>query len=212
MKFGGIAFDMDGVLVDSGRCHASAFDRLWTDLGVDGPDYADIAGRPTRDVVVEVTRGLGPDPLAVDAWVRTKQLLARDCLANAEILFPDVEPTLDSLGDRYTLALVTGGSRPTVESTLARYGLGETFSVVVTGDDVSEGKPAPEAYDRAASVIVDTPDLMLVVEDSGNGIRSGLDAGAFVVSVRTGETQAHDRFLGAFESLTDAVSSLRLVG
>lgn len=211
MKFAGVALDMDGVLVDSERCHASAFAELWTALGIDGPDYADIAGRPTREVVAEITVGLDPTDDEILAWVETKQHRARECLASTDILFPDAARTIESLGARYPLALVTGGSRVTVESTLARYDLGREFRVIVTGDDVTEGKPAPEAYARAASELVDAPDRMLVVEDSESGILSGLGAGTFVVSVRSGHTQAHERFLGAFESLDDLLASLELV-
>jgi len=211
MKFGGIALDMDGVLIDSEQCHAGAFAELWSAMGIDGPAYAEIAGRPTKDVVVEVTASLHPTGEEVDAWVATKQRRARECLATAEILFFDAARTINSLGERYPLALVTGGSRQTVESTLARYRLDREFRVIVTGDDVVKGKPAPEAYTLAASAIVGTPERMLVVEDSENGILSGLGAGAFVVSVRSGHTRVHERFLGAFESLDDVLASLELL-
>lgn len=211
MRFRGIAFDMDGVLVDSERCHATAFDSLWASLGIDGPEYTEIAGRPTVDVVIEHTKRLGPTASDVADWVERKQRAARTCLSTAEILFPDVEATLKSLHETHALALVTGGSRATVESTLMRYGLVERFGILVTGDDVTPGKPAPAPYLKAAAAIVDSPDQMLVVEDSGNGIVAGLAAGAFVVSVRSFETRDHNCFLGAFESLDHMVSSLEML-
>jgi beta-phosphoglucomutase-like phosphatase (HAD superfamily) len=58
-----------------------------------------------------------------------------------------------------------------------------TFATVVTGDEVGQGKPHPEPYLTAATRLGVDPARCVVVEDSPNGIRSGLAAGAAVVAV-----------------------------
>ena len=46
-----VVFDLDGVLIDSSRQHAQAYSELWAFIGIDGPDYFDIAGQKTLSVV-----------------------------------------------------------------------------------------------------------------------------------------------------------------
>ncbi|MGY1838190.1 MULTISPECIES: HAD family hydrolase [unclassified Modestobacter] len=59
----------------------------------------------------------------------------------------------------------------------------DAFDVVVAGDDVTRGKPDPEAYLRAAALLkVDTA-VCVVVEDSPPGVAAGVAAGAVVVAV-----------------------------
>ena len=59
-RFSLIIFDMDGVLADSSPCHARAYQDLWKEIGVEGPRYDSIMGRPTGEVIREVTRDLAP--------------------------------------------------------------------------------------------------------------------------------------------------------
>jgi beta-phosphoglucomutase-like phosphatase (HAD superfamily) len=64
------------------------------------------------------------------------------------------------------------------------------FEVVVGGDEVHESKPSPIIYLRAAELLGVKPEECVVVEDSPNGIRSGVRAGMEVLGVRN-EENAH---------------------
>ncbi len=59
----------------------------------------------------------------------------------------------------------------------------ETFTVVVTGDQVSNGKPHPEPYLRAAEQLGVAPRDCLAIEDSPTGVASALAAGANTLAV-----------------------------
>lgn len=59
----------------------------------------------------------------------------------------------------------------------------DTFAVVVTGDEVSKGKPHPEPYLTAAARLAVDPRDCVVIEDSPTGIASGVAAGCAVVGV-----------------------------
>lgn len=79
-------------------------------------------------------------------------------------------------------ALVTMSYRRLVEPLLPRMGEG-AFAVTVCGDEVTNGKPHPEAYLRAAELLgVDPPDC-IVIEDSPGGAAAGEASGAPVVVV-----------------------------
>lgn len=200
-----IVFDFDGVLVDSTPAHTLAYERLWTRIGLDGPDYAEIAGRPTREVVRELTIGLHPSREQVCDWVGYKQGHARELLATRTRIFEDARPTLEALARLgRSCALGTGASRASVDLLLARFDLARFFGVVVTGDDVAAGKPDPEVFARAMAEAGAAPGNTLVVEDSVAGLRAALGAGTSAICVRSGARVDHPRFHGSFDDLVGA--------
>jgi HAD superfamily hydrolase (TIGR01509 family) len=95
-------------------------------------------------------------------------------------------------GARELLSVLTADGTPTALVTMSYRRLADaaladlpaaTFATVVTGDEVGQGKPHPEPYLTAAARLGVDPARCVVVEDSPNGIRSGLAAGAAVVAV-----------------------------
>ncbi len=79
-------------------------------------------------------------------------------------------------------ALVTMSYRRFADAILAGLPVG-SFQAVVTGDEVTHGKPHPEPYLTAAARLGVDPRDCLVIEDSATGIASGEAAGATVVGV-----------------------------
>lgn len=59
----------------------------------------------------------------------------------------------------------------------------ETFTVIVTGDQVRNGKPHPEPYQTAAAALGLDPSLCLAIEDSNTGAKSAESAGCTVLVV-----------------------------
>lgn len=80
-------------------------------------------------------------------------------------------------------AVATSAGRPRTEALLARFAILDHFSTIVTGDDVSKGKPDPEIYRLAASRLGLSPENLVVVEDAISGIRAGKAAGMRCVAV-----------------------------
>jgi HAD superfamily hydrolase (TIGR01509 family) len=60
----------------------------------------------------------------------------------------------------------------------------DTFEVVVTGDSVSQGKPHPEPYAKAAAILGVAPEHTIAIEDSNTGARSAEAAGCTVLVVQ----------------------------
>ena len=204
-----LAFDMDGVLVDSSACHARAFSELWSRLRIDGPEYDQIAGRRTGDVIQEFAAPLGPSQARLRAWTRWKQERARELLGSEPIRFDDSEAALRSLARAgLRMALGSGASRATVDLVLRRFGWTELFSPVVSAEDVARGKPAPDVYRLLLERSRVEPSDALVVEDSAAGIEAGLACGAHVVSVRSGLSSPSPRFLGSCADLAELARRL----
>lgn len=202
-RFSLIVFDMDGVLTDSSGGHALAFADLWADIRLANPPaYREISGRPTLPVVREYTASLHPSEQDLQRWVQFKQERAREYLGRTPI-FSDALPVVTALARAgFRLALGTSASRVTTRLLLTQAGLLSFFPVLVTGDDVAQGKPAPDTFVLAIQQAGGVPSASLVVEDSAAGVTAGLASGAFVASVRTGEQVKHEHFIGAFADLT----------
>ncbi|MFO0954618.1 MAG: HAD family phosphatase [Isosphaeraceae bacterium] len=80
-------------------------------------------------------------------------------------------------------AVATSSRREYAEGMISRHGLMPHFSFVLTGEDVSRGKPDPEVYLLAATRLGIEPRRMLVLEDSPAGLAAAKAAGAFAVGV-----------------------------
>jgi HAD superfamily hydrolase (TIGR01509 family) len=79
--------------------------------------------------------------------------------------------------------VVTGGMRSVVEKSLASAGMAGLFPVIVTFEDVPNGKPAPDMFLLAAQRLGVPPERCLVFEDGQLGIDGALAAGMRVVRV-----------------------------
>lgn len=189
-----LLFDLDGVLVDS-RAVVERVCRMWAArLGIDSDALLRVAhGRRTRDTVRIVAPHVDPELEA--AWID-----------NAELL--DTEGLVEVPGARRFLTSLPAGAWAVVTSCgpdLARLRLSSVGlpipEVVVTSDDVSSGKPAPDGYRLGAQRLGVDPTSCVVFEDAPPGIAAGLAAGACVVALRT--THPNADFAGATTVIPD---------
>ena len=98
-------------------------------------------------------------------------------------------------------AIATSSGRAYTRTVLSQFDYVPRFQFVLTGEDVREGKPAPEVYLTAARQLGVPPAAMMVLEDSENGCRAGVAAGAYTVAVPGPHSQHHDFDRVAFVAL-----------
>jgi HAD superfamily hydrolase (TIGR01509 family) len=99
---------------------------------------------------------------------------------------PGMVPLLHDLRGRgVRLGLVTGSACRVVDESLAPSGVAALFDVLVTGDDVSHGKPDPEPYLIATARLGLPPEACLAIENAPLGIRSARAAGMACVALET---------------------------
>ncbi|MGN6097995.1 MAG: HAD family hydrolase, partial [Bosea sp. (in: a-proteobacteria)] len=85
---------------------------------------------------------------------------------------------------RLPLAVASGGSREIVSACLTASGLSYIFSTIVTIEDVSRPKPAPDLFLEAARRLQVEPSACVVFEDSPQGLTAARAAGMHPVDVR----------------------------
>ena len=92
--------------------------------------------------------------------------------------------------------VATSSPRFYLNDVLGQFNLLPRFGITLTAEDVTQGKPNPEIYLKAAKLLSVEPEEMLVMEDSEAGTRAAVAAGAHVVSIPHEFTAAHN-FEGA---------------
>ncbi len=124
---------------------------------------------------------------------------------------------VNELGSRgVPTAVATSTPRGEAIEHLRRAGLADSFSAVVTRTDVTRGKPDPETFLRAASLLGVPPVRCLALEDSHNGVRAAHAAGMATIMVPdmaapTDEiTELCWRVCGSLEQVHDAIRAGRI--
>ncbi|MBZ5678786.1 MAG: HAD family hydrolase [Acidobacteriia bacterium] len=171
-----ILFDLDGVLVDSTRSVDRQW-RLWAERkGVDGDKVIAIAHGVRT---IEVIRQVAPH-LDAEAEVREIESREAEDTDGVEIMPGAVDLVRTIPEGRW--GVVTSGTRPLASARL-RFGGLSVPRVLVTADDVVNGKPHPEPYLRGAELLAVKPADCLVVEDAPAGIQSARAGGMKVVGI-----------------------------
>lgn len=171
-----ILLDLDGVLVDS----TEAVDREWREWaerkGVDGDAIMAIAhGVRTIEVIRRVAPHL--DAEAEAAAIESHE--AGD--QHGVVVMPGAAELLRSIPEG-RWGVVTSGTRPLASNRLRYCGL-PVPKVLVTSDDVTNGKPHPEPYLKGAEGLGVEPAECLVIEDAPAGIQSAQAAGMKVIGM-----------------------------
>jgi HAD superfamily hydrolase (TIGR01509 family) len=180
-----VLFDMDGTLVDSEKVWQVALDEL-------AAEWGGVMSEPVRKAMIGSTTARAIQMLHEDMG-----LIGRDVAADSDLLEDrmmtlcagqlDFRPGAYELltavrAAGYKTALVTATVRRIVEVMLDTIGR-ENFDIVVTHDDVVNGKPDPEPYRTAAAALGAFPGDCVAIEDSPTGAASASTAGCVVFAV-----------------------------
>ncbi len=104
--------------------------------------------------------------------------------------YTDAGRFLRRLPQGIRLAIATGSRRLEVEGILWRAVMTQSFQTIVTAEDYTRPKPAPEPFQMAARLLQLSPASCLVVEDSPAGVLAAQAAGMPVVAVERGREAA----------------------
>lgn len=182
---GPVIFDLDGVIVDSEiwwdevrQAFAREHERLW-----DADDQAAVMGANSAAWARTMRQRLDLD-LDEDSILAAivDGVVGRFRREGAPVIEGAVE-TVRRIARERPVAIASSAHRDVIDAALEATGLGDSFRVVVSSDEVAHGKPAPDVYLAAARRLGVDPVACLVVEDSYNGVRAARAAGMTVVLV-----------------------------
>jgi len=194
-----VLFDFNGVLVDDEPIHLEMFQRVLADEGISltAEDYrARYRGLDDRGCFSAVLAAAGEQatvPRLMRLIARKSSYYQERIRERGYPLFPGAAELVAELAAAgRMLGVVTGALRDEVEGGLRQAGLRERFKVLVTAEDVSEGRPDPEGYLRALEALNSVPPLperlihpheVLAVEGSPAGLAAAAEVGLVTLGV-----------------------------
>lgn len=173
-----VLFDLDGTLLDSFALHYSAYETMFGHFGIEMS--REIFLRTYSPNWYRTYEAFGLDE---QHWERANSLWLKAAAEHSPPLFPDVESVLHSLSIEYTLGIVTSGSKTRVVNDLDRLAIAERFSIVITGDDISEPKPSPQSLLLALDELSLAPDEAVYVGDAHADFEMSRAAGVRFIGV-----------------------------
>ncbi|MCA9039190.1 MAG: HAD family phosphatase [Planctomycetaceae bacterium] len=182
-----VLFDMDGVLIDSYEAH---FESWQVVAGKRGRTYteADFVagfGRTSRELIREQWEGASEwTEEQVAELDEEKETAFRDILDKK---FPAMEGGQELISHLYKsgfqIAVASSGPRENVEFVIDRLGIRSCLSTVITGNDVTKGKPNPQVFQLAAQGVGVPNPLCCVIEDAPAGVAAAKAAGSACIGL-----------------------------
>jgi beta-phosphoglucomutase len=175
-----VAFDFNGTLSDDEHVLLAVYQELFAEHGrplTEAEYYEHLAGHTDEEML---TRWLGvADPALVAE--RVARYVAR--VADGSTVDAETRAAVRFAAERGPVAIVSAAIRHEIEVVVAAAGLGDAIAVIVSQDDVRNGKPDPECYLTAARELGVEPATLLVFEDTEVGLAAARAAGARVVGL-----------------------------
>jgi beta-phosphoglucomutase-like phosphatase (HAD superfamily) len=206
-SLGAVIFDMDGVLADTEPIQEAALAAFLELRGKSlSPNYyAETIGLDYRAFWTDLIARYGLSE-SVEECVSGYEPMLLGRLVGLEAAPGATELVRALKAAGVPMAVASSSFRPVVEATLGAIGLREAFNAVVSGDEVTNGKPAPEIYLRAAGRLGVEPGRCVAIEDSANGVRAAIAAGMACLGIVTAySTSEQLRATRTVRSLSEVV-------
>ena len=184
----GVIFDWDGVVIDSSAQHEKSWELLAHEIQKPLPPghFKAGFGKKNQEIIPNLLRWSN-DPEEIRKLGERKEELYRELVREQGVaVLPGARELLEALKNA-SIPRSVGSSTPrsNLDSIFAATGLDRLFDAVVCGDDVANGKPAPDVFLLAAKRLGLAPADCLVIEDAHVGIEAAHRAGMKVLAVAT---------------------------
>jgi beta-phosphoglucomutase len=174
-----VIFDFNGTLSHDEPILCEIFMKLFAEHGrpLSAQEYFDeLAGLSDPEIV---RTWLGRDHPEVDEVIEERIRRYRAAVADGSSVPEDLRAAVRYAAERVPLAIVSGAARAEIETVVEAAGIADLFAAIVPAEDVERGKPEPDGYLRALTLL--DGDLaaedVLVFEDTEAGVAAAKGAG-----------------------------------
>ena len=179
-----LLFDFDGTLADTMPAHFEAWKKAFAEekIVLLPEEYYPLEGMKVQEVARILSEKHALPENYIQNLVKCKEIFFKQAVTTVSF-YPGAYELLSLLRKQnYKLALVTAAQRTRLEETTPLSFLA-LFDTIITGDDVTEGKPSPEPYTLALTRLSLTPQEAIVIENAPLGISSARAAGIYCVAI-----------------------------
>lgn len=205
-----VIFDMDGLMIDTEHLHHESFKTVLEQYGITPVPNAmgviHISGISAEANWEHFKKQYG---FSADTQELTKAKndAHLKLLENKVEAMPGLLDLLKNLkANGYKVGIASSSIREHINLIVSRLGIADFFDAITSGEEVDNGKPAPDIFLKAAAKLGMNPAECVVLEDAMNGMRAGKAAGMYVIVVPNEFTQDED-----FSAADLRVSSLKEV-
>lgn len=180
-----VLWDMDGVIADSGPYHLAAWQEIFGKRGVKytAEDFKQIFGL-RNDKIIRKTLGEELTKAEVRAIATEKEETFRRMAGRKIKPLPGALELLKLTKQQgFSMAIASSAPTENIELVTGTLGIAGYFQALVTGHDVTEGKPNPRVFLLAAQRLGVNPANCLVIEDAIAGVAAAKSAGMYCLAV-----------------------------
>ncbi|MCH1920523.1 phosphoglycolate phosphatase [Shewanella sp. A3A] len=211
----GIAFDLDGTLIDSVPDLAVATQRSLAELGLASVTEAQVrnwvgngAAKLMERAITAVT-GSTPNVTQMDEAMPVFMRHYADCLEHYSSLYQGVEQVLTQLHQAgYLLAVVTNKPHKFSVPLLNSFGIGQLFDPILGGDSLEKMKPDPLPLNHLREQWQLQPQQLLMVGDSKNDIKAAKAAGIASIGLTYGYNYGEDIGLSSPDAVCESFEQI----
>ncbi|MFK3939470.1 HAD family hydrolase [Alkalihalobacillus sp. NPDC078783] len=202
-------FDMDGVIIDSEPHHIEVEIATAKRYGatITEDDLAEYTGMVSADMWDQVKKkhGLSGEVHEIHAHAHTEKLKR---LKESDLTpIKGIPELMQKLSERnIPMAVASSSPRAYIEAVLQKFNIEDHFTSVISGEEVDQGKPAPDIYLETASVLGIDPKHCVVLEDSHNGARAAKAAGMTCIGYAAPD--AGDQDLTITDTIVQAIDEI----
>lgn len=189
-----VIFDLDGVLVDSEEFSMEATEQMLKELGIELTleERERAFGRTDLDSYRECIKdrklSLNPEDM-----VRRKEEIYSKLISGKLKPIEGAAELIQSLGEKAVrMAVASSGTRNKIRASLREIGFEGLFETVVSAEDITQGKPNPEIFLKAAERLGVPPAQCLVIEDAQAGVEAAKAAGMKCLAFKSPNTHGQD--------------------
>lgn len=175
-----VIFDMDGVIIDSEPIHLEVDMKTLKELGCDisEEELGKYVGTTNEYMFEDLKRAYNISE-SIEEIIDKKVKMTKDKIINSDLepIIGIKELLIDLKNKNILTAIASSSPRDFIDLVISKFKLQNYFTYIISGEEVQNGKPAPDIYIEAAKKLGVLSKECIVIEDSKNGVLASKSAG-----------------------------------
>lgn len=196
MKDKAVIFDMDGVLINSEPAYLEMNKKMFAEFGIemDDENYKALVGLPSVPMWTMLKKKYNLKN-SVSEFIELEKSRMNEILDSEYMSAPidGITELLEELKEKnIKLSVASSSAKDNINFVLSKFNIAGYFDFVISGEEVINGKPAPDIFLMVSRIFDTSPPDCYVIEDSANGITAARAAGMHSIGFSNDGTNTQD--------------------
>lgn len=205
-----VIFDMDGVIIDSEPIHLEVDIQTFKDLGCDisSEELEKYVGATNEYMFADIKKKYNINK-SIEEIINNKVEMTKNKVIQMDLNPIDgIRELLNDLkNENIPTAIASSSPRDFIDVVISKFKLRDYFTYIISGEEVENGKPAPDIYLEAAKKLRLSPDDCIVIEDSRNGVIAAKTAGMKCIGFKNVNSGNQD--LSKADIIIDSIADIK---